>query len=300
MNVSSPVNCATWFSEQACNILDMVGVGLNSNFSTALLGSLAGAFAGAIAAQRIMERSKRRDELLKELRNTNAAIMVSFSICNAALALKKQHVQPLYETFNQEKSALQEFNQQRSSGQRQGNAIYHFQADLKVFEAPTLPMDTLKDLVFNKISAHGRPLSLVSVLDGSANGLRGAIAKRDQLVELIKKGDISEAELPFYYFGLPLPSGHTNQEYPDLVMAIHSHVNDIAFFSALLCSDLMAHGNRLYDAFKKQIGKGAPNVSSADFSKQRETGLIPPDSEYSDWLKGFAEQDSVNKSARSQ
>ena len=273
----------------------MVGAGLNSNFSTALLGSLAGAFAGAIAAQRIMERSKRRDELLKELRNTNAAIMVSFSICNAALALKKQHVQPLYETFNQEKAALQEFNQQRSSGQRQGNSIYHFQADFIVFEAPTLPMDTLKDLVFNKISAHGRPLSLVSVLDGSANGLRGAIAKRDQLVELIKKGDISEAELPFYYFGLPLPSGHTNQEYPDLVMAIYSHVNHIVFFSALLCGDLMAHGNRLHNAFKIQLGKGAPNVSSTDFSKPRDAGLIPPDSEYSDWLKGFAEQDSVNK-----
>ncbi len=297
MSSSALISCAAWLSEQTCNILGVIGLGLNSSFSTALLGSLAGAYAGAVAAQRIVERSKRRDELLKELRNTNAAIMVSFSACNTALALKKQHVQPLYEKFNQDKAALLAFNQQRATGQRQGNAVFRYEADLKVFGVPMVPMDTLKDLVFNKISAHGRPLSLVSILDESASGLRATIAKRDQLVERFKEGAISEAEMPLYYFGLPLPSGHTNQEYPDLVAAIHSYVNDIAFFSSLLCSDLMSHGNRLRDAFKKQFGKGAPRVSSADFSKARETGLIPPDSEYSDWLKGFAEHQSTDQSS---
>jgi hypothetical protein len=61
---------------------------LNSNLFTSLIGALAGAFAGAYGGQLIVERSKTRDELLKEMRNTNAAIMLAFGMCNTALSLR--------------------------------------------------------------------------------------------------------------------------------------------------------------------------------------------------------------------
>jgi len=69
--------------------LGLLTTSLNSNFSIALAGSLSGAFGGAVAAQRVIERSKRREIFISELKNTNAAIMVSFSICNMILSLKK-------------------------------------------------------------------------------------------------------------------------------------------------------------------------------------------------------------------
>ena len=47
----------------------------NSNFLMVLVGSLAGAFAGAYAAQRIVERSKARDDLLKEIQRCDHAVM---------------------------------------------------------------------------------------------------------------------------------------------------------------------------------------------------------------------------------
>lgn len=68
-----------------------------------------------------------------------------------------------------------------------------------------------------------------------------------------------------YYFSLTLGGGHINQEYPDLVSTIHSYVNGIAFFSTLLCDDLVAHGNVLLVAFSKRVGQGAPKISKVDF-----------------------------------
>lgn len=293
MNQETLTNCMSLLTTYANEMLNAVWSGLNSNFSTALLGSLAGACAGAVAAQKIAERSKQREELLKELRNVNAAIMVAFSACNTALRLKKQHIQPIFEKFVQDKKALQEFRSKKPHG----TATFELVVDLRVFEAPLIPTDTLKDLVFNRISAYGRPLSLVSILDESVLGIRAAITKRAKMVERFQDGSISKAELPKFYFGLPLPSGDTNQEYPDLVEAIHSYIDDIAFFSALLSSDLVAHGNQIHKAFTKRFGKGAPNISTADFSRPREIGLLPPDSQYQDWINGFSMRTAENEAA---
>lgn len=262
---------------------------LNSGLSIAIVGGLTGAFGGALGAQRIVERSKQRDEWLKELRNTNAATMVAFSACNAALATKKQHVEPLRTSFNDARAALLKWQAERATGQRQGNTAYHVPIDLRVFPAPVVPMETLKNLVFEKLSAVGRPLALVSVLEQSLAGAREAVAKRDLLVQRFASGGIPENLTADFYFGLKLPNGHLNQEHPDLVEGIYSYMDDIAFFSALLCADLMAHGNRLHAAFTKRFGKGAPRVSTVDFSGPRKSGLIPPDSQYDDWLRAFTE-----------
>src|SRR4051812_31708586 len=156
---------------------------LNSAFSIAFIGGLTGAFAGAWGAQRIAEKSKRREDLLKELRNTNAATMTAFSTCNAALVLKKQHVLPMYEQFQKDKKAVQDFLKKRATGQIQGNAPIHFTADLRTFPPLDVPIDTLKELVFHRISAYGRPLALASVLDQSIIGLRNAIQQRDRIVQ---------------------------------------------------------------------------------------------------------------------
>jgi hypothetical protein len=91
---------------------------------------------------------------------------------------------------------------------------------------------------------------------------------------------------------MPLTTGDINQEHPDLVAAIHSYVDDVGFFSALLCGDLVKHGQTVRAAFTKKFGKGAPEVSTADFSGPRAKGLLPSDEQYADWLKGFKEETS--------
>lgn len=271
-------------------IVAWLGSVLNSEFSIAILGGFVGAAGGALAAQNIAERAKRREDLLKELRNTNAAIIVSFSICNAALALKKQHVQSMHEQFAKEKELLHEFLTQRGKGALPADAEHMIAADLRTFPAPTTALETLKALVFEKISAYGRALALVSVLDQSLVGLRESIAKRDAWVHRFSSGSVPKSTFKDYYFGLQLPNGDTNQEYPDLVFAIYSYTDDVIFFSKLLCADLIKHGDAVRKPLTNKSEKGVPRVSTADFAGPRASGLLPPDDQYSDWLNGFTEQ----------
>jgi hypothetical protein len=260
---------------------------LDSNFSIALVSGFVGAYAGAAAAQRVIERSKRRDDLTKEMRNTNAAIIVAFSMCNAALALKKQHVKPMHELFHKTKAELEEFLQARASGRIQGTTPYNFTADLRMFPSLEVPLDSLKELVYHRVAAYGRAVALVSVIEQTLVGIRNSILRRDQFVQRVQGGAIPDEHLVNYYFGRPLPGGSTNQEYPDLVDAIYSYVDDIVFFTALLCSDLMQHGKLVRQEFVEDFGKGAPKISEPDFSGPREKGLMPSDDNYRDWLNAF-------------
>lgn len=263
---------------------------LNSNLAIAFIGGFAGAIGGALGAQRIAERSRKREERLKELRYTNAAIMVAHTICNAALSLKKQHVQPMREGFLKAKADLDAFKAKRDAGEIAGDVEFHVQMDMRTYPAPIVPIETLKHIAFQEISAVGRPLALVSVIEQSLIGLTSAIAKRDQIIRSFASGAIPEQSHANYYFGLPHQGGHVNQEFPDLVEAIYSYVDDLTFFSSLLCSDLMKHGAKVREVLVKESRKQVPHVSEADFSGPVKSGLMPPESQYSDWLKGFVER----------
>lgn len=259
----------------------------NSSFTTSLVGALAGAYAGARAAQVITERAKEQEQLIAQIRATNAATMVAFSAVNAGIATKRQHVQPMHEEYQRAKAELETFKQQRATGQRQGNMEYRFIADLRIFPTPSVPLEILKDLVFQKISAYGRPLALVTVIEQSFRGLREAIARRDALVHRFASGQIPKELVQNFYFGMPLPNGDTNQEYPDLVHAIHSYTDDVIFFSALLCTDLIAHGEMTRNSLLKKFGGDPLKVSTVDFAGPISKGLIPPDTQYTDWLNAF-------------
>src|SRR5271166_3728954 len=75
---------------------------LNSVFFTSIAGAFAGALGGAWAAQRIAERVKSKDELIKEFRATNASILLAFGICNTLIVAKRQVTLPMKSRFDQD------------------------------------------------------------------------------------------------------------------------------------------------------------------------------------------------------
>ena len=93
------------------------------------------------------------------------------------------------------------------------------------------------------------------------------------------------------YLGLPLPEGHVHQEFPDTVEAIGSYVDDIAFFSHLLCKDLMKHGEKVRTALHSKPSKRVPRVTEVDFSGPLNSGLMPDEAAYSDWANAFVERE---------
>lgn len=276
---------STEMQELATLVLTYACKVLNSAFALSFIGALAGAAAGGLAAQRVIEKSKLREESLKEIRNTHSAVMVAFSICNTALLLKKQLVQPMFDRFSEAHTGFIKYREERASGKGQSNGPYHFQLDMQEYMAPALATETLKGLVFDKVNAFGRPLLLVAQIENTANGLAGTIAKRARLIEDFKTIPREPEVLAFQYFGEKMPSGHTHREYADIVEVIHSYTNDLIFFSGLLASDLAAHGKSRQEAFLRKFGKGAPVIEPPDFSGPKKSGLYPPDSEYSALLK---------------
>jgi hypothetical protein len=283
--------CSSAMPDWACTSLDLAVAVLASSFTLALLGALTGAAGGAIAAVRIVERRKLRDELVKEIRNTNAAIMVCLAICNKALVLKKQHVLPLRAKFAADHAAFAEFIRQRRTGERQGNAVPQIAVDFRTVPGLTFSTGTLQSLMFGKISITGRALALMTTLTETATWLAAANAKRNELLERMKRSAPGAPELPALYFGTPSPTGQTNREYPETVLSVASHTDELIFFSSTLCNDLLAHGQELRATFIRRFGKkDAPGVNGVDFSADREAGLMPSDTAFSEWLNGLGGQ----------
>ena len=270
---------------------------LDSAFLISLIGALAGAAAGALGAQHVIEKTKAREEGLKELRSTNAAIIVAFTTCNTALGFKKQLVRPMVERFNAGRSALQSFREEKQLGQRQGNSPFKFQADLIAFSAPVISIETLKTLVFDRTSSLGKPLMLVSLVENASVGLATAITKRELLMSEFKSETQEPESWPLRYFGEALSSGHTFREYADLVDVIDSYTNDLIFFSAKLSEELVLHGHALHTSFTKRFGKGAPNVNEPNFAGPKSSGLFPPESDYSAW-SGWVVERAAEASAQ--
>lgn len=264
----------------------------NSAFFTSLIGALAGAFAGAYAAQRIVERKKIRDELTKEIRNTNAAIMLAFNISNSLLTLKKQHVKALKENLDSSRKQLFEHQRKLESGEIQRNVPFDFKADLQSLPLTQHPIDTLRKQVFEQLTVGGRPLSLVASLIQAIEWLNSSIERRNQLIEKFKETRAPEnPNFPAIYFGLPMSAGEVNLDYPNTVDGIYSYTDDGIFYSHLLCQDLNEHGKDLATDFKKRFRGKAPRINEADYQIAQDSGLMPSDEDYSDWLKCFVKGD---------
>jgi hypothetical protein len=107
----------------------------NSVFFTAIAGSFAGAFAGARAAQLIAEKTRNKEEMLREIRNTNSATMLAFGICNSLISAKKQHIKSLKDGFDQHKISAKE----ALIKQKLEPTVFEFQADFRTLPLLNVP-----------------------------------------------------------------------------------------------------------------------------------------------------------------
>lgn len=261
----------------------------NSVFFTSIAGSLAGALAGALAAQRIAERGKYRDQLLKEIRDTNAAISITFGICTSLLSIKKQHVKPLKENYYKQRADLLEHQAKLKAGELPAGTPFEVHADLQTLSLPPLRVDALQKLIFDGLSVRARPLNLMINFGQSIHAFDSFLELRRNLIEQFKaKGGAD----PVLYFGLPR-GGQVRAEYLTAIDGISSQLDESIFFGSLLCKDLVEHGQFLEARFKKNFKKGAPRINQPDFAKAQETGLMPDQANYADWLTMFKKYDPV-------
>ncbi len=246
---------------------------------------MAGAFWGAYGGQRIVERGRRREELLTEIRNTNASTIVAVGICNSFLGIKRQTVKPLKDLYDAQKAAYDDHAKKRGLGEISHDTAFEFVADLRSFFLPPFPIEILRQQMFEKLSLSGRPLLLINTLSDTIHGFNTSIDNRNILIEYYKASRISSEDLVPLYFGLPQGSSSRviNQEYPASIEQIYRHTDDGIFFSHLLSFDLFDHGKQLARRFKQLFGTDAPaDLNQPDFTDA--VALMPEVRNYGDWF----------------
>lgn len=241
---------------------------LNSEFVKSLTGSAAGALAGALAAQHIAERSKVREDVIKELRAVNAANTLVFSLVNAYLNLKIQHVAGMWKKFETDKAAAEKA--------RATNTEVKLDLDLQTLAPPPVSMTDIKHIVLHSTTPPTRALALLDVLERTIIQLNGFLTKRNVLLETMKaQGGFD----PYRYYGLRR-GNVVDQTFETTLAGILSHTNECIYFGTNLAIELCEHGQ----ALKAKLPKGMPvNVVTPDFSPAAQH--IPPATDFPGWEK---------------
>lgn len=182
---------------------------------TSVVGALAGAGIGAWTAGYISERNKVREQLTKEIRDTNAAIVLSLGIMNCGIALKKQHVKELQEDYDAQRGKCREIIVKMAAGHPQTEIP---QINLLELQEIAPPVVHLQDIVLSRLSTVGRALSAATALTDAVVNLNTMLARRNELITRFKNNDFPPgASKEHFCFGLRYGNGQTNEEYGDSV-----------------------------------------------------------------------------------
>jgi len=255
------------------DFFDLIWQFLNTSFFLTIAGTFSAAIAGAYGAQKISEKTKNKEYQLTEIKNTNATTMIAFNICIVCLSLKKDHVKPLKDNYDQQ---LKDY-QKATKG-------FVLEADFKSISPLMLPLDLLQKQVFEKIPSNSKVLIITTTLTNAIQLLNDSIETRNDLIKTYKKNSPIECDkLINLYFGCPDKHGNIDQHYPDTIDSIHRLTDDCIFFSNLLCKELYKHGS----IHKKEYGKNAPYINNPDFTKAEKHNLMPNSENYNNWNDMF-------------
>jgi hypothetical protein len=261
----------------------------NSAFTTSLVGALAGAFAGAVAAQRIAEKGKFREGLVKEFHHTNAALALATAVASVALALKKQHVKDLKSSYDEDQRRVQAHKEKIILGDIAADTPLSLEPNLLFLDEISPPVAILQDVVLSRLLIVGRAIPSVTALVDAVANLNVALSRRNELLVTFKNKQFPEgASFEHMYLGLRYEGRHTNQEYEGTIKSISLYTDDVIFFCVTLCEDLRNHGEALNKRYKSRLRSDPPRLTTVDFEQPRQDGWIPKDEDYEKWLSGFS------------
>ncbi|WP_036302929.1 hypothetical protein [Methylotenera sp. L2L1] len=257
----------------------------NSDFTVAFIGSLAGALGGAWAAQRIAERAKYKEQLMTEMKLTNAATSVAFGMVSSLLALKAQHILPIKTEYDK---AKQEFTEAMASPHKQQKEIV-FIADFRALTPPICSIDVLQSYVHGKLMMKSRPLALIGALAEALEGIKFTNNLRNELIHNFKNNNDEDykSRQAEVYFGITQVDGKRDTRYNDLLNAVYNKTDDAIFFCMLLMKDLNEHCTKTKELYEDKFGKGEIEPDIATFEKPAKAGLLPDEAKYSDWITSF-------------
>ncbi len=254
-------------------------------WGSALISAGFGAGIGAWMAGRIAMSSKLRDELLAELRSIDVAITLCASVLDVAGALKRQHVSRLR---TKHESDLKSFSQYQAGGR--AAEPFTLSIDNLRLQRIEPPIVELQGLVLKGMNISPNGVKSVIALADAVGNLNGMLDSYNELLGMFRDGGLPAGFKPeHYYLGLPM-GGVVNNEYGSAVQAIAAYTDDVIFFACKLASCLTSQGENVSARYGELSGE--KRLIRRLSPLEDKTGLIPPDSAYADWMRGWEEDRS--------
>lgn len=251
-------------------------------WGSALISAGFGAGIGAWMAGHIARSTKLREELLAELRSIDVAITLCASVIDVAGALKKQHVLGLLSRYE---SDLARFAQYKAAEKREGP--FPLLIDNLRLQAIAPPIVELQILVLKEISVSPNGVKSMIALADAVGNLNGMIDTYNALLGMFRNGGLPAGFLPeHYYLALPV-GGVVNNEYGSAVRGIATYTDDVIFFACKLADCVTSQGIKVRDRFEALSGE--KHLIRRIDTFEENTGLIPPDSAYEGWMRGWEE-----------
>jgi hypothetical protein len=239
-----------------------------------ILVAAVGTFVGAW----LTSRSQAKRRVVDELKAAHAAYNLCFSIINRALALKFQIVRPMKERYDEAVASYQ--------AHRKG--MLELPLDLQTLSQVKFPGELLEKIVFEKCEIGAKGLAAVVALMGTIDDLRNSIDLRNELISdfRVKNDSMNELQRIQFYVGAP-QKGQIDSRFAHNIKALFKQTDDCIFFGTILADELLRSGNRLHSRNRFKYRLGISSLVPADWSKAKDAGLVPDETEYAKWTGGF-------------
>ncbi|MGM4926007.1 hypothetical protein AB8A31_24110 [Tardiphaga sp. 804_B3_N1_9] len=249
--------------------------GAVKTFLTAAIGALFGAW--------VTSRSQKKKEIVAELRALRAAQALCFAVVNKALAIKSQHVRSLKENFDSVFAAFTDY-------QRNPQGTFNANLDLQTLSQTTFATPALEKTLFEKCFLGGRSIATVVALCESADDLKRTIDLRNELTKEFRgKAPTGHLEKLSFYLGLPSGGGQDTR-WKDCVHALYAQTDDCIFFGRQLGDRIIEAEHALRANYRWRYRLPGKKIGPPNWDIAKKAGLIPPDSNYRDWVKGFKKE----------
>lgn len=249
-------------------------------WGSALISAGFGAGMGAWMAGRIARSAKLRDELLAELRSIDVAITLCISVIDVAGSLKKQHVLGLLKKYESDLARFANYKAAESCKGPFPLSINHLK-----FQAIAPPTVELQSLILKDMSMSPNGVKSIVALTDAVGNLNGMFEAYNALLEMFRSGGLPAGFTPeHYYLALPV-GGVVNNEYGSAVKGIAAYTDDVIFFACKLSDCLTSRGLKVRDRYEKLSGE--KHLIRRLGSIGENAGLIPPDSAYEGWMRGW-------------
>ncbi|MBN6715284.1 hypothetical protein JSY17_14925 [Pseudomonas capsici] len=252
----------------------------------ALISAGFGAGIGAWMAGHIAKSTKLRDELLTELRSIDVALTLCASIIDVAGALKKQHVLGLLSKYESDLARFALYKAAENQAEP-----FSLSIDNLRFQTITPPIVELQGLILKNMSVSPNAVKSMIALADAIGNLNGMIDAYNELLEMFRNGGLPAGFAPkHYYLGLPV-GGVINNEYGSAVRGIAIYTDDVIFFVCKLADCISSQAVKVRDRYEKLSGE--KRLTRRIDPLEENTSLIPPDSAYEGWMRGWEEDFSV-------